>query len=303
MPIKLDCPRCRRPLSVPSKLTGSYAKCPHCDGSFWVSEDPAASQPQAGSTIMPPTPPPGVAAPPQSDSTQQSPQQQATQQPASKQAVSKQPPPPPSAPTPPAESTSSSKWSQPQVSPSPGQTAPGQPSAQQTPASRKARFIAAEAAQSTLELAEGGQLPELHYRDSDERKKKKQVDRSQTTSTNPIVLFGVIGLSLMLSVLIMMDSPTQSSANKSVKDRARMSIENEFFGQMDDSENLKQYQVYLRAAKRAHSRRDYRTEREMYTRVLNMLREERRFEDDQWLTGGRVLDETLEEKITTILGD
>ncbi len=42
MPVKTQCPRCKQPLSVPSKLAGSYANCPRCQGRFWISKDAPA---------------------------------------------------------------------------------------------------------------------------------------------------------------------------------------------------------------------------------------------------------------------
>ena len=38
MPVKTQCPRCKQPLAVPSKLVGSYANCPRCQGRFWIFE-------------------------------------------------------------------------------------------------------------------------------------------------------------------------------------------------------------------------------------------------------------------------
>jgi len=38
MAIKLDCPRCKKPLSIPRKKIGRYVNCPRCGGRFWVPE-------------------------------------------------------------------------------------------------------------------------------------------------------------------------------------------------------------------------------------------------------------------------
>ena len=63
MPIKLDCPRCKKVLSIPSKKAGSYALCPNCNGRFWVPEDasqekdvtpPPVVSASAGPAISPP---------------------------------------------------------------------------------------------------------------------------------------------------------------------------------------------------------------------------------------------------------
>lgn len=42
MPIRVDCPRCKRPLAVPSKRAGSYVTCPGCKGRLWVPEESTA---------------------------------------------------------------------------------------------------------------------------------------------------------------------------------------------------------------------------------------------------------------------
>jgi len=39
MPIRLECPRCKRPLAIPTKKAGSYVNCPSCKGRFWVPAD------------------------------------------------------------------------------------------------------------------------------------------------------------------------------------------------------------------------------------------------------------------------
>ncbi|MBN1910619.1 MAG: hypothetical protein JW818_12815, partial [Pirellulales bacterium] len=57
MPIKVDCPRCRKPLAVPSKKAGSYVNCPECNGRFWV---PAASKIEESSAEL--ALPPGLGA-------------------------------------------------------------------------------------------------------------------------------------------------------------------------------------------------------------------------------------------------
>ena len=41
MPLKIDCPRCKQSLAVPTKLAGSYVTCPRCKGRLWV---PAAGE-------------------------------------------------------------------------------------------------------------------------------------------------------------------------------------------------------------------------------------------------------------------
>jgi len=59
MPIKLVCPRCKKPLAVPGKMAGSYVNCPECGGRFWAP----VSSPEATSNSgeMPVATPPAAA--------------------------------------------------------------------------------------------------------------------------------------------------------------------------------------------------------------------------------------------------
>jgi hypothetical protein len=173
---------------------------------------------------------------------------------------------------------------------------------QSTPATHKARFIAAEAAQSTLKVAKDGQLPELHLQDG-AAEKKKQKDESQSQSMNPLVLIGIIALSLALCIaMVLVDSGSQSSGGQSAKNYAREKIEAEYFGPTV-GEPLKPYEQYLRVAQRAHARNDRRTERNMYRKVLDMLRTEERVESRKSLTGTRPRDEALEKHLIILLGE
>lgn len=56
MPVPLSCPKCRKPLSVPSKKIGESVACPACGASF-VADAPATD---ARATVIRPPPPPRV---------------------------------------------------------------------------------------------------------------------------------------------------------------------------------------------------------------------------------------------------
>jgi DNA-directed RNA polymerase subunit RPC12/RpoP len=47
MPLKIECPRCKARLQIPSKLAGRYVNCPQCKGRVWVekAQKPAAPPP------------------------------------------------------------------------------------------------------------------------------------------------------------------------------------------------------------------------------------------------------------------
>ncbi|MCX7428278.1 MAG: hypothetical protein NTW96_21945, partial [Planctomycetia bacterium] len=234
MAIKLDCPRCRKPLAVPNKKAGSYANCPECGGRFWV---PAPST--AETRPAPPGAPPG--APPLAAGPSPAPPGPP---------VAKPPGTPPSAP-------------------------PGT-----SPRKTVARMVTADAAASTLRLAEDGKLPELRLREDE----KRAASDKKPSSMNPIVLVGVICMSVALSILgVLWEAPGSGAAND--KAVARRQIQDEYFSGYAN-EPLEPYQECLREAQRAASRGDRAGERRLYRQVLDLLRAERdRF--DKGLTGSR----------------
>ena len=64
MPLKLDCPRCKQTMAVPTQKAGGYVQCPRCQGRVWVPdgehEAPAgpATSSGASATRAPQAPPP-----------------------------------------------------------------------------------------------------------------------------------------------------------------------------------------------------------------------------------------------------
>lgn len=162
-----------------------------------------------------------------------------------------------------------------------------------------ARFIAAEASKSTLKLAEDGKLPELQL-EAGEKKTKRE---AKTTTVNPLVLFGLIALSVVMSILLVLYEPAaEGTAQQGEKDTARAAIARYFFGDEDfhPEDPLKSYQQLLREANLAHERKDYQRERRLYRKVLDMLRAESEGQK-KLLTGDPDRDEELEQLITTIL--
>ena len=163
MAIELDCPRCNRSLSLADELAGQYAQCKHCEGRIWVaappppkSSDPSSrSQPppvpsvtgptpggDSGHDEVSPTPLPtasNVAAPPMANTTD----------------MPTQPP-----PTASADTNSSDIAAERPVSPAPITASPANPPPPPKKNKRVAELIAAEPAQSRLEVGPGGDLPE-----------------------------------------------------------------------------------------------------------------------------------------------
>ena len=256
MAIKIDCPRCRKPLSVPRKKAGGYAHCPECNGRFWVPEHPAqnASTTDTG-TLAPPAAPPSPTAPP-------------VRPPAGKASSTPSPPPPISA------------------------VASGH---------AVARFIPAEAAQSKLEIAENGELPNLHLQEGD--KKKMDDERNKGTSIHPLLLFALLCLSVVLSIFAVLYEPAlPREGSLCKKEAARVTIDSEYLSNVGSDEPSKPYQVLLREALLAQRQKNPKKEERLYRRVLRMLRAERP-DEARGLTGSRGRDEKLRRQLSILLED
>ena len=277
MAIKMNCPRCKTHLQVPNKLAGGYVNCPQCKGQLWVAKNAPADATLAenvgisDSGVFPiPAVPPNVATstPPATSAPSAPPQRIKS---------------PPDQPTPPSSAM--------------GLPSPAPPPAP-APRKRVARFVAAEAADSTLRLAADGKLPELHL---DEGQIKEKA-ATKSSSVNPLVMLGALSMSVVLSVvLVAIDMETPAAADSHGKAHMRKVIENDYFGAGDfESKDLEPYQVLLREAQRAYTRGDYKNERKHYRKVLDMLRAERG-PLEKGLTGSRSRDKKLEKAISVLL--
>ncbi len=300
MAIKIDCPRCKQNLLVPEKKAGQYAVCPRCGGRFWV--------PNAGAGELAP-PEPAAAGGPAAARTLQG------------AVVAALPPQAPSAPpvysaagvatshlaipTPPAPqpTTALPRSDAPAVAPSPGPVDRQRPAVVPLPpapvkAGRKvARLISAETAQSVLQPAADGKLPDLRLQEAGEGRPAEAKSRS----VNPLLLYGALTLSAVMSlVLVLMDLGSPGQETSTEKDRARQQIELKFFGGGADPADLKPFQKYLRDAKQAHTDHNGKAEHDCYEKVLQMLRAERGPEERP-LTGNPETDKELESRIETIL--
>ncbi len=307
MAVRTQCPRCKQPLSVPNKLTGSYASCPRCQGRFWVSKDapldPSVSD-SAGSlsasaltlTDAPIATPPSRPMPAAVSPASGPPPVSAVASPAA--------PPPPYFPsvTPPAPTA---------FVPTPTTVAPrptvdGPPVA--PPQARKvARLVSADTAQSTLKLAADGQLPQLQLQEVD--KKDKGQGKSRSIPPLVMILAWIVSVVLTVAIVIITSDDGSSSATTEKKTEAMANIEKQFFG---NPARLLPYQRLLREARQAHERKDFKGERQYYKQVLDLLHTElwgssaaqashNRLE--KGVTGSRDRDRELEQLILTVLGE
>jgi len=187
---------------------------------------------------------------------------------------------PPSSPIPPIRTI------QPAFSPAPSR-----------PRKKVARFITADAADSSLRLAPDGKLPKLHL---DEGRQHQRSDGS-VKPVHPLLLLGILSISIILSVSLVFLGGDSSASSSRIKAIMRQKIENSYFGLGNlESEDLKPYQLELREARQAYSRGDYKAEQVHCRKVLNLLRAERGMED-HGLTGSRTKDKELEEALTILL--
>ena len=162
--------------------------------------------------------------------------------------------------------------------------------------SKVAKFIAAGADRPAVEIATDGRLPELKLAETAEKIRSQE----KVAGSNPLLLVFVMLISLGLSVLMLFTDFEQGTSGSDRKREARAKIEKEFFG--DESKPLAPYQVLLREAQQAHSRGDRRAEREVYQRVVELLRAERRIGFTS-VTGKELDDKKLEDLISELLAD
>ena len=161
---------------------------------------------------------------------------------------------------------------------------------------KTARLISAQEAKSPLEIAEDGKLPILLLAEAEQQEKRS----NREILNSPLVLSGVLCVSLMVSVLLLLaDAGPATNTEPQRKLEARQAIQSEYFSDLGSDTPTRQYQVFLREAHRAYARRDYETEHYFYRRVLYLLRAERGPQDS--LTGDPDNDRRLRDYIRTIM--
>lgn len=132
---------------------------------------------------------------------------------------------------------------------------------------KTARFVNEAPGEALVRQVEGGQLPELALSDGGPAVQAV----TPRAESNPWLLYGVLGGSLLLTVLLLvLDSPADSNQ---APDRvlARRELK-EYLGEEDDT--LAPYQLALRQALQASSRGDRLQEQSELRKVLRMLRSE-----------------------------
>lgn len=169
----------------------------------------------------------------------------------------------------------------PHASPAPVAPRPPQQSAQQPapkpvplPAAvppartaKSAKFIAAETTATKFDLTADGKLPELVLADKD----RAAATDAPAARTPPWFLIGMLGFSVISSVLMLVVDTAPVATSLTSHAAAREAIQLYYVGQPP---RLEPYQARLRLALQAGGRGDRAEERRLYQEVLALLRSE-----------------------------
>ncbi len=184
--------------------------------------------------------------------------------------------------------------------PSPGGSPPASETSLTIPRRKVARLILTETAEPKWTLAPDGSLPSLHLEERTDEERGKEKRRSG----NPLLLILVLCGSLVTSlILLFVDTSPTTQGSPEEKARARQILAAEYYAHLNPNAPLAEYQRLLREAHWAHSRGDYKREKELYRRVLLLLYAERGRNTYTGLTGSRTRDQQLEELLRILLKD
>jgi hypothetical protein len=276
MPIDVSCPHCATVLTAPDTFVGRHVRCPACRQQFAVpaaaadgtvvGTDPSDAGIASGAgAVLPEDLPPRVG-------------------PSRKDARSGQ-----------AVADASPADLPPPVSP------PAAPRRKPT----KAKFIAADATTTKIEIGDDGQLPQLKLAEVSDTEPKPQSRRF----SSPLLLVLALAVSTSLSVAMLFWDASAERPEAESKADARQSLIDDY---INSPPKLEPYKMLLRRALQAHSRGEYRTERRLYRQVLDMLHAEdkNRAGNRRGLTGLREErdnrppnDQHLKEQLTILLRD
>ncbi|MEI8379770.1 MAG: FHA domain-containing protein [Planctomycetota bacterium] len=159
-----------------------------------------------------------------------------------------------------------------------------------------AKFITDRPGEMLVKLGEDGHLPELALQEAAAPKTAKQKEGEKG---NPALVYGALGFSLLASMAMMFLEPETFDERRATKTTARREIVSRFIG--DEKGPARPYQRLLREAGLAHSRGDFRGERDAYLAVLNLLNAEDR-NAHIGITGDLEDDEKLKGYLAILLG-
>jgi len=170
-----------------------------------------------------------------------------------------------------------------------------------------ARFITDGPGDPLVKLGEDGHLPELQLNEGHVREGREP----QQQKSSPLLVLVAVGVSVVMTVLMLLLETEAAGDNTAQKNKARVEI-SEYYGK--ENEEIKPYQIYLRQARQSRGRGDFDGERAEYRKVLNLLRSEAREKLNKYtgITGrleyvdgdeNRRSDRRLEELIAILLSD
>jgi hypothetical protein len=169
-----------------------------------------------------------------------------------------------------------------------------------------ARFISDRTGEPLVRLGEDGQLPALELAELAEEAPQ---ERRQKSTSNPLLLYGLIGFSFVASLGMLLIDPNAASTSSTTEQAKARSALHEFYGA--PGSRLERYQELLRLGLVCHSQGDWEGERGAYREVLQMLnaadiRDPKRHPNG--LTGkqtkrGRDSDDDLREALETLLAN
>ncbi len=265
--LRIACPKCGKQLSVPAELAGEIVACPCCSNQFRIrkaipkkGEAPPGSPP-LNPNYYPPgalsTSPADKSAPPRSrrDKRSTAPAPLPGPPPADKAGPARSGKPPTPAPKQPVESATDPAKS--------GEKLPLRTGR------HTARFIERDANATQVQLGADGQLPDLAL--STEQERKDESDQSQ--STHPLVLVAVLGISVIMSVLLLVvdQSSPQMTPKKIV---ARRTLEQIFDSWDRAKPPNREIRDLLARAFQAYNCGDAEQEKKSYRQVMDILNRE-----------------------------
>jgi hypothetical protein len=171
-----------------------------------------------------------------------------------------------------------------------------------------ARFITETPGETLVKLGEDGHLPELTLAEGRAAASRAAAERQ----SNPVVMIALMATSMGATLLLLLSEGESSASLAQAKAAARAEIREYYSGEEDAP--LEPYQLALRRAHQAHTRRDRAAERDELRKVLMMLRSESKPRHQKFtgLTGrldydfdspSKRSDKRLEELIAVLLAE
>ncbi len=246
---RIGCPHCGKQLNVPPELSGKKVACPRCSRQFRFEFE---NDNEPSTIVVVPLPNPDLF-PPDSGPTYRS---------------------APAAGTPTPRKRAFRKTSSPNA-PSAGPSPAGAGDTNAPPTHdpdrdpTTARFIEREANATNVKLGADGRLPNLAL-----ATQEKRADvGSESKGTNPWLMIVVLGISILMSVLILViDEPVPGSAPG--KSEAHQKLETVFASWERTDAPAREVRDLLALALQAYNRGDAKREKEYYRKILDRLNAE-----------------------------